>query len=77
MQDHGVTDPEVIKSMIGGFPLFGDMLPSGNYEHADRPATIWQGDLLANSKWVRKKVLGSVRGSGNAGVDKEVYQSTI
>ena len=70
-------DDDVFTDLCNGFPVIGEVPPSGAFPFKEAPAGITVGMLMKVAKWAQKALANSTKGSGDNELDKEVYRTTI
>jgi hypothetical protein len=74
--ESGYSDKELVSDICKGCDVVGMTKPSGAFEKRVKPPRMSEKDLESASRWTRHSILGSVRSSGDDGMDKDVWKDT-
>jgi hypothetical protein len=70
-------DSELINDVAEGHELTGLARDTKTFKSKLRPPNMSKASLLASAKWTRRAIIGSIRSSGDADLDKQLYAETL
>ena len=73
----GCKDSELINDVAEGHELTGLARDTKTFKSKLRPPNMSKASLLASAKWTRRAIIGSIRSSGDADLDKQLYAETL
>ncbi|CAK8987291.1 unnamed protein product, partial [Durusdinium trenchii] len=76
LREYNYPDQGVVDELIGGVRLTGPVPRSAVFEHSFKPALLTEGELQKGAPASRAALIHSVRSSGDAFIDAEVYRKT-
>ena len=77
LREIGYKDTDLVKHLIEGTVLVGNVHKSGVFPHRYKPASLATEDLFKAAKVTRRSVIDNVRGSGDIEIDKAVWDDTL